>query len=537
MASAALLYQEFRWAIGNTITARLVSDFPVGWKVADGLPANAASMGTATVQTDGSVTITGLTASRKYRLTGTHGAGDAGSLVAVDYYVVPPQDAKVPSGGTDGQVLTADAASAGGVQWAAPAAGGIAATIVDAKGDLIVASAADTVIRKAVGTDGQVLQADAASAGGVKWGAAGSGDLVAANNLSDVPAPGTARGNLNVGVLQAAAAVSLANVASRSGTTTIDGVALIAGDIVLLTAQSTGSQNGPWVIAAGAWTRPTDFAAASSVRGRLVLVVGGTVGAGQIWTLRTTTAITVDTTAQTWALAAESLANTLVDAKGDIITATADNVPARLAVGTNGKALVASSGAATGLAYSDALSPYGASKLVMPISAHVMPTAVGVFVANRMMGVRFAFPFAGTIAGIATYVAVSSGNYRMGLYDTGDASATNRTQLAALGSTACPAVNGWRELWAPNFAVTAGQHIDIVLQLDNASASLSRLFSVQTGAYSFPTGYMAAPGGVGNKQFWIRDPGSFALIDPVSEANAGDPGTSTLVPFLLVRMA
>jgi len=39
----------------------------------------------------------------------------------------------------------------------------------------------------------------------------------------------------------------------------------------------------------------------------------------------------------------------LVDAKGDILTATADNTPARLAVGTNGKALMAASGEATGL--------------------------------------------------------------------------------------------------------------------------------------------------------------------------------------------
>lgn len=73
--------------------------------------------------------------------------------------------------GTDGQVLTADAASAQGVKWAAApgASGGIPATIVDAKGDLIAASAPDTVARLPVGTDGQALVADAASALGVKW--------------------------------------------------------------------------------------------------------------------------------------------------------------------------------------------------------------------------------------------------------------------------------------------------------------------------------------------------------------------------------
>jgi len=40
---------------------------------------------------------------------------------------------------------------------------------------------------------------------------------------------------------------------------------------------------------------------------------------------------------------------TLVDAKGDILTATADNTPVTLAVGTNGQTLVADNTASTGL--------------------------------------------------------------------------------------------------------------------------------------------------------------------------------------------
>jgi len=44
---------------------------------------------------------------------------------------------------------------------------------------------------------------------------------------------------------------------------------------------------------------------------------------------------------------------TIVDAKGDLITATAADTPARLAVGNNGESLVADSSAATGLRYAE----------------------------------------------------------------------------------------------------------------------------------------------------------------------------------------
>lgn len=46
-------------------------------------------------------------------------------------------------------------------------------SLVDAKGDLLVGTADNTVGRLGVGSDGQVLTADTASAGGVKWAAAG----------------------------------------------------------------------------------------------------------------------------------------------------------------------------------------------------------------------------------------------------------------------------------------------------------------------------------------------------------------------------
>lgn len=52
----------------------------------------------------------------------------------------------------------------------------VSKTIVDAKGDLLVGTAADTVARLAVGTvNGYVLTVDSAAVAGVKWAEAATG--------------------------------------------------------------------------------------------------------------------------------------------------------------------------------------------------------------------------------------------------------------------------------------------------------------------------------------------------------------------------
>jgi hypothetical protein len=58
------------------------------------------------------------------------------------------------------------------------ASAAIAKTIVDAKGDIIAATAADTVARLAVGANGTVLMADSSTATGLKWETAGGGGKV-----------------------------------------------------------------------------------------------------------------------------------------------------------------------------------------------------------------------------------------------------------------------------------------------------------------------------------------------------------------------
>jgi len=66
-----------------------------------------------------------------------------------------------------------------GSAWATQSASNpISANIVDAKGDLIAATAADTVARLAVGTNNQVLTADSSTATGLKWATPSGGALI-----------------------------------------------------------------------------------------------------------------------------------------------------------------------------------------------------------------------------------------------------------------------------------------------------------------------------------------------------------------------
>jgi hypothetical protein len=138
-----------------------------------------------------------------------------------------------------------------------------------------------------------------------------------------------------------------------SGTQTVDGVALLVNDRILVKNQSTASQNGIYVVQSSAWTRAADMNADAEIRaGVAVIVTEGTSQAETLWVLTTDGTITIGSTALAFAnivnvqAASETVAGVVELATAAETTTGTDNTravhPAGLKVELDKKANLAS---------------------------------------------------------------------------------------------------------------------------------------------------------------------------------------------------
>ena len=148
---------------------------------------------------------------------------------------------------------------------------------------------------------------------------------------------------------QTARAITVANVTLSGGApSTVDGVNLALNNRVLVSAQTTGSQNGIYIVTTvgsgsnGTWARTRDADATGDISGgTIIMITEGTEYADTQWKLTTDDPITVGTTTMTFArvgnaaygiFAVSGQSDIVADTIGDTLTMVAGT---NLALTTN----------------------------------------------------------------------------------------------------------------------------------------------------------------------------------------------------------
>jgi hypothetical protein len=103
-------------------------------------------------------------------------------------------------------------------------------------------------------------------------------------------------GNAGLGWKAPVRAATTANL-TLSAEQTVDGIALVEGDRVLVKDQSTAAENGIYIVRSGAWDRAPDWDGSGDVvEGTLIHVTNGTVNGDGIFEVSTTGTIIIGTT-------------------------------------------------------------------------------------------------------------------------------------------------------------------------------------------------------------------------------------------------
>lgn len=187
----------------------------------------------------------------------------------------------------------------------------------------------------------------------------------------------------------------------------------------------------------------------------------------------------------------------LLDAKGDLIAASAGDVAARLAVGSNGHVLTADSAEAVGVKWAAAAGGGGDAPTTMfsNIFAPQSPLDVAsafTTSANRGHFSRVEAPKSGDLADLAVYIFTSAGNISVALYDS---HGTTMNRLYTTGAIACPAGSGWKVVGAGSLgvSVTKGTQYFLLVSTDSASTGFGHYGAFAGGdASDLPANFLSS---------------------------------------------
>ncbi len=241
-----------------------------------------------------------------------------------------------------------------------------------------------------------------------------------------------------------ARAATTANI-TLSAPQTIDGVSVIAGDRVLVKNQTNQTENGLYLVAAGAWTRTTDADSGPELLNAATWVSEGTLQSDTGWTCTANAPITVGSTNLPWAQfggtggsvpPTRTLTGTAPIAIGGVHTAqdlSADRVISILAASTTvvGAARLATTAEATAQSLATvAVTPAGLADRVLTsrtISTTAPLTGGGALTGNLTIAISAATESAVGAIEVATQAEVTTG--------TDDTRAITPLKLASALST------------------------------------------------------------------------------------------------------
>lgn len=133
--------------------------------------------------------------------------------------------------------------------------------------------------------------------------------------------------------------VATTGTISGNGEQTVDGVAVVAGDRVLVKNQPSAANNGIYVVASGAWSRASDANTAGDLSpGSLVYIEEGTANAGTSWVLSTTGTVNIGVTNLTFTQfgAGVGAGSTSITTLGTVTTGTWQATAVAVAYGGTG---------------------------------------------------------------------------------------------------------------------------------------------------------------------------------------------------------
>lgn len=156
--------------------------------------------------------------------------------------------------------------------------------------------------------------------------------------------------------------------------------------------------------------------------------------------------------------------------------------------------------------------------------------------ANGARGARFVAPRSGVVKDIHVFNgSVSAGNTDVCIMDT---AVTNRNVLYSAGSTASTGTNRWQTFTA-NLAVSEGQHFDVGVSSDSATATFGSYGLARTEIVnSLPAAFgTLAPAGGANTLVWGPASGAFPWGVAGTVIAESTLTAASVVILVMVRLA